>query len=99
MLLYHLLQHHTLTGFFQKDAAVSSNFLQNTVCKTLKAQDINIQDSPARTHLHQCLLGLHGKLLRHDHIKKLLRMQPCLFYDILISITGFSASGTSYNKL
>ncbi len=45
MLLYHLLQHHTLTGFFQKDAAVSSNFLQNTVCKTLKAQDINIQDS------------------------------------------------------
>ena len=36
MLLDHLLEHHTLTCFFQKRTAVSTNFLQHAICQTLK---------------------------------------------------------------
>ena len=67
--------------------------------ETLKAQNINIQDSPLRMQAHQLLLCLHGELLRYNDQKLLPGMQNGFFDHLLICITGLSASGIPEDKL
>ena len=56
----------------------------HTVCKTCKAQYINIHDSVSRMHTNQIFLCLHCKLLRYKHYEILLWIFFRFFYDMLI---------------
>ena len=99
MLLDHFLQNHALACIFQDFFIISPRLFKNTVGKTLEAENINIQDSLSRVHLHQCFLGLHGELLRDNNIVISLWMFHRLPDHSLICKIRFSGTGTADNKL
>ena len=99
MLLDQLLKDHIFPCLFQNLSGISAYLLKNTKGKAFKAEYINIQDSSVRMHFYQCFLRLHGKLFRHDHIKKLFRMLSGFLNHALKNCVGLSGTGISNNKL
>ena len=70
----HLAQHHRLAHVIQNCQIFHCQLLKNPVCKPGKADNIDIHGAMARMSGYNVLLGLHGKLLRHDQKKLLLRV-------------------------
>ena len=99
MLLDQLLKNHIFPCLFQNFSGISAYLLKNTKGKAFKAEYVNIQDSSVRMHFYQCFLRLHGKLFRHDHIKKLFRMLSGFLNHALKNCVGLSGTGISNNKL
>ena len=96
--LHKLLKDHVLSRFLQNAAHISSHFLKNAESKAFETEHVNIQDAFVRMHLHQGFLCLHGKLLRHDHIIKYVRMFSRLPDHMLKSRIRFPRAGISDYK-
>ena len=99
LLLRDPLEHQSLSRLRQQRPQLPAGLLKDPISKTLKAQHVNIQNSPIRMHGDNRLLRLHRKLLRHDHQKTPFRMTHCLFYDVTKSVLRFPGAGIPENKL
>ena len=99
MLLHQLLQYQAFACVVQKHFPGAAHLLKYAVGKALEAEHVNIQDSFSRMHFYHVLLGLHGKLLRHNNIVQLSRILQRFLYNPLAGVMCFPDSGTSDNKL
>ena len=95
----HLAEHHGLSHVIQHRQALHRQFFKHPVGQALKADNINIHHTVVRMQRHNLLLGLHGKLFRHQG--KIAAAGIChgLADQILIQPGCLSRAGTSDDKL
>ena len=99
LLLGDSLDHQSFSRLRQQRTKFSPGLLKNPVGKTLKTQNINIQNASVRMHGSNRFLRLHRKLFRHHHQKSPFRMAHGLFYHVAEPILRFSRAGIPENKL
>ena len=64
-----------------------------------ETEDVDIQDAAALIQKYQILLGLHGKLIRHDHKKILPWIFFCTAGDFFIKSPAFARAGRTEIEL
>ena len=98
MLQQDSLQQHALPKILKDMIRPDIQFFKNPVCQPLKADNINIHGSVAGMHGYNIPLRLHGKLLRHQKKKGLLRLPHGSLNDFLIYQPAFTGpAGSLYN--
>ena len=102
LLLYrgsYLTKHQTLAGIIQNRLPSIPGFFKNTMCKSAKAQHIDIHNSTARTFLYEIRLRLHGELIRHQKQEITVRILRRHMKNVLMKSFAFSGTGWSKIKL
>ncbi len=95
----HPLEYQALSCVVQYRNVLPAHLLQNPVSQAAKTEHVYVQDTALVVQKHQILLGLHGKLIRHNHQKIL----PGVFSrppgNLFIQLPALSRPGRAEVKL
>ena len=79
--------------------SAAAHFIKHMIGQALKALHIDIHNAVRRVARHQILLGLHGKLFRHEQHIPLPGMGNGIPDDLLLQTVRFSRTGTADDQL